>query len=327
MAKKKKRSDDKQNIKTDNFEIVSDVNDVQARDIEAEASSLETNSTDSRSIPDDRTDERRVVAVNAIVQLKESDTERYKEMVEVSEISKNGAGFTLSRECGIGRLLSLVIDMPTELRAYDHHEEVYPVLGVVQTCYPTTVEGNNVFRVGVAFVGKDMPEGFKADPRQCYRLIGRRPDGLWQMVEAEREFKRRKFSRFWRQFEVSLLVRDESTRTSDKFLVSTRDVSASGMSVWGEIDAQIGDRVKITSADHEFFSMAVLKNKVVNEKDPLRSTYHFEFEGAAFPVERLHVQSVPEEKPDRVPAQTPEPSAETFVHVSDPGNSGDVVRF
>lgn len=268
--------------------------------------------------PDDRVEERRSLKIKAVVQLKESDEDRHKEVVEITEVSKNGCGFTLMRECGIGRLLSLVIDMPEELRAYDRYAEVYPVLGIVQTCYQITLDdGSKAWRIGVAFCGKDLPEGFKADPRQCYRLVGRRDDGLWQIAEAPTEFKRRRHSRFWRQLDVSVLLRDETTRTSEKIVVSTRDISASGMSVWGELQAEVGDRVKITSTEHDFFAMATVVNKVVNEKDPTRTSFHFEFEGASFPVDQIHV--------------TPEQPAAEAVHVTDDAvhesGSGDVVRF
>lgn len=302
MAKKKKKNTEQ----TTNFEI----------QIEENAEFV---------APEDRLAERRSTKIKAVVQLKESDEDRHKEMVEISEVSKNGCGFTLARECGIGRLLSLVIDMPEELRVYDKYAEVYPMLGIVQTCYAITLDdGPKAWRLGVAFCGKELPEGFKADPRQCYRLVGRRQDGLWQIAEAATEFKRRRHSRFWRQLDVSVLLRDETTRTSQKITVSTRDISASGMSVWGELDAEVGDRVKITSTEHDFFAMATVVNKVVNEKDPTRTSFHFEFEGASFPVDQIHV--TPEQ-----PVTKPEPEVAASVHVTDDAvhdsGSGEVVRF
>ncbi|HMT07111.1 MAG TPA: PilZ domain-containing protein [Pyrinomonadaceae bacterium] len=273
--------------------------------------------------PENRRDERRSLKIKAVIQLKESDDDRHKEIVEIIEVSKTGAGFTMSREASIGRLLSLVIDMPEELRAYDKFSDIYPVLGIVQTCYATTVEDQAVYRVGVAFCGKELPEGFKADPRQCYRLVGRRDDGLWQIAEAKTEFKRRRHSRFWRQLDVAVLLRDETTRTSEKIVVSTRDISASGLSVWGELNAEVGDRVKITSAEHDFFAMATVVNKVLNEKDPARTSFHFEFEGASFPVDQIHI--APSEG-SAIPMDSSSAVHTTDDAVHDSG-SGDVVRF
>lgn len=286
---------------------------------------LQIEETKGFEVSDDREEERRSLKINAVVQLKESDEDRHKEVVEITEVSKNGCGFTLARECGIGRLLSLVIDMPEDLRAYDKFADVYPVLGIVQTCYQITLDdGSKAWRIGVAFCGKELPEGFRADPRQCYRLVGRRDDGLWQIAEAATEFKRRRHSRFWRQLDVSVLLRDETTRTSHKITVSTRDISSSGMSVWGELEAEVGDRVKITSTEHDFFAMATVVNKVVNEKDSTRTSFHFEFEGAAFPVERLHI--TPEQ-----PAASVEEDAASAIHVTDDAihesGAGEMVRF
>lgn len=234
-----------------------------------------------------RIEERTTLKVTTVVQFKEHVDEAWKEMLEVTTVSKNGAGLTVSRECPVGRIVSLVMQMPPELRLYDHDADFYPMLGVVQNCYKTTVNDKTVYHVGVAFIGKKMPESYKINPRQSYRISGMTDEGLWEAVEATAQFKPRKESRLWRRFEVSLSIRDQEKRTSKKETLMSRDVSRSGMSIWGKIDANVGDRIKISSKVHDFYSIAVIRNLTLNEKNESQSTISLEFVGAEFPMEKI----------------------------------------
>jgi len=234
-----------------------------------------------------RSTDRQPGGVQAVVQGRDDD-ESWKELVELSTISKQGAGFTISRECGVWRLLMMAIKMPREMRLYDHDEDVYPMLAVVQNCYATTRDDSPAFHVGVAFIGKRVPETYKIDPGQCYRITGMNKDGLWQVVEAANVFKTRRHSRFSRRLEVGISVRDKETRTSQKHRVFTKDVSVGGMSVWGPLGVQVGDRVKVSSEPHNFYAIALVRNRIDNAGDETKSLVNFEFEGADFPVQVLH---------------------------------------
>lgn len=234
-----------------------------------------------------RHEDRTTLKVTTVVQFKEHAEDAWKEMLEVTTVSKNGAGLTVSRECPVGRIVSLVMQMPPELRLYDHDSELYPMLGVVQNCYKTTVNDKTVYHVGVAFIGKKVPESYKANPRQSYRISGMTDEGLWEAVEATAQFKPRKESRLWRRFEVSLSIRDEKNRTSKKETLMSRDVSRGGMSIWGQINARIGDRIKVSSKVHDFYSIALIRNITINEKNASQSIISIEFVGAEFPMEKV----------------------------------------
>ncbi len=251
-----------------------------------------------------RVEDRSSANIEAVIQGKDDD-ESWKELVHITTVSKQGAGFSLSRECSVGRLLVMVIKMPYEFRLYDHFEDVYPVLAVVQHCYATTRAGLPVFNIGVAFIGKRIPETYKANPGQCYRITGMNKEGLWEIVEAANSFKTRRHSRFARRLEVTISTRDKEKRETAKHKVFTKDISVGGMSVWGPLVAQVGDRVKISSEAHNFYSIALVRNRVDNTEDETKSLVHFEFEGVEFPVGRLHPNSVR-------PAANPE--AETNYH-------------
>lgn len=237
-------------------------------------------------ISEARTAPRQKLEVAAVVQFRESSTDSWKEVVDIAVVSKNGAGITLSRPCTVGRIVSLVMKMPAELRAYDHFTPAYPVLGLVQNCTPILRDGSTAYHVGVAFFGKQIPESYRRDHSQCYRIAGRRPDGLWAVTEAGDHHTRR-HARFWRKIEVSVAVRDEERRSIRRQKLTTREVSCGGMSVWGPLEAAVGDRVKVICADPEFFSMATVRNRTENPRDESRSLIHIEFDKHEFPIDKV----------------------------------------
>src|SRR5688572_21330807 len=101
-----------------------------------------------------RTATRIPMSITALVGVKESVSESWKEHTTITSVSKSGAGFTLTRPCTVGRLISLVSPMPTEFRSYDHDTELYPTMGVVQHCYAALEGEETVYHVGVGFIGK-----------------------------------------------------------------------------------------------------------------------------------------------------------------------------
>ena len=269
-----------------------------------------------------RKSSRHQTKISSVILFRESEDEGWEEITEITTASRNGAGFTVSRECQVGRLVSLMMQMPRELRLYDHDEEVYLMLGIVQNCYETTLNEMPCFHVGVAFIGKQIPDSFIENPMQCYRILGMTPEGLWESVESAKQFKPRKQSRFWRRFNVTVARRDWEKRTRTKVDVVSRDISAGGMSVWGPLDAHIGEKVKISCPEHDFYAIAIVRNRTENEADENKSSVHFEFLGTEFPMEKIHA-SLPE--PESEEPQIMDGSSET----SFPSDTkiGEIVKF
>ena len=283
--------------------------DLQAAPDETEVSDEQSKADAELSVSSEnemRTAERTTLRVTTIVQFRNTEEDTWKEITEVTTVSKNGAGLVLSREYPVGRIVSLVMQMPLSLRMYDHDAQVYPILGVIQNCTPATINEKTVYHVGVAFIGKQVPEAFRTNPKQCYRIAGQTPEGLWAVTEAATAFKTRKYSRFWRRFEVAVSVRDPIRKTIHRDRVYTRDVSVGGMSMWGPVQANIGDRIKITSKDHDFFSLATVRNRTEFENEE-NSLVHVEFEGGKFPVSKILVKPVGPETAEMGPSE-PEPA-------------------
>lgn len=229
--------------------------------------------------------ERTDSELRTVVQVKDHDGESWKEVVKVTTVSRNGAGFSLPRPVTVGRLLTLVMPLDPELRAYDEDKEVYPVLGLVQYCNQGKVDGETVYHVGVGFVGKQMPESFKADPTQSYRISGMRKDGLWEITEAESQFKNRKQPRYWISLPVtiSLLQRAEQPITREETF--TKNIGAGGVSVQCSLAAGVGDKVKFACKEIDFYAVALVRNRKVTANDS--PTLHLQFIDAELPVEKV----------------------------------------
>ena len=69
------------------------------------------NAIRTSAIVDGRTQKRVPTELQTIVQVKEADGETWKEVVRVTTVSRNGAGFSLTRPCVVGRLITLVLPL------------------------------------------------------------------------------------------------------------------------------------------------------------------------------------------------------------------------
>lgn len=234
---------------------------------------------------DGRTVERVPTELQSIVQVKEGDGETWKGVVKVTTVSRNGAGFSLPRPVVVGRLITLVMPLDPDLRSYDKDREVYPVMGIVQHCNEATVDGETVFHTGVGFIGKQVPESFKADPAQNFRITGMTTEGLWKVAEVQNQFKKRRQPRYWIGLgaTVSLLRKAENSGAKEE--TYTVNVAGRGVSVVCTLEASVGEKVKFACKALDFYAIAIVRNK--KERKGEMPTLHLEFVDAEFPVDRV----------------------------------------
>jgi hypothetical protein len=235
--------------------------------------------------PEHRQGNRHAAELKATVQIKESKDGSWKEVAKVSSVSRNGAGLRLTRPCVVGRLLNLTMPLDPELRAYDKKEEVYSVASIVQYCNASTIDGETVYHVGVGFVAKKMPDSYKADPAQNYRISGMKKDGLWSITEAELQFKNRKQPRYWIAVPVLISLLQRGDNAGAKEATYTKNICAGGVSVACSLDAKIGDKVKFGCRDLNFYSMAIVRNRRINKN--AAPTLHLEFVDNEFPIDAV----------------------------------------
>jgi len=224
---------------------------------------------------DNRKDERLETNLQTLVRVKESEDETWKEVVNVTGVSQLGAGFDLSRPVTVGRLVALVLPMPPEFRAYDRDESAYAVMGLVQYCNKSNSDDGIIYHVGVAFIGKQVPESYKTSPLQSYRISGMSPDGLWQITEANTQFKKRSSSRYRMGLSVTVsLIRKEKGPIVKETAI-TKDISVNGASVICSLEVQPGEKVKFGCKALDFYAIALVRNRkeIPNEK----TTLHLEF--------------------------------------------------
>jgi hypothetical protein len=243
------------------------------------------NSLKETASEDHRVAGRSSAALQTVVQIIDAGGETWKEIAEVKSVSRNGAGFTLSRQCEVGRLVKMVMPLEPELRAYDHQKELYPVMGIVQYCNAATINNKTVYHVGTGFIGKNVPDSFKKDPTQSYRIGGMTKTGLWQVIEAKAQFKNRKEQRYWVMVGVSISLIRQAERSVVKEETFTRNISASGLSIACKLDAAVGDKVKVACRELDFYAVAVVRNR--NQKKVDEPTLHVEFVESQFPIDKL----------------------------------------
>lgn len=232
-----------------------------------------------------RTSQRLSSSLKTLVKVRESDDQVWKEVTAVSTVSKNGAGFDLTRPVIVGRLITLVLPMPPEFRIYDHEEKLYPVMGLVQYCNKGIEDGEMIYHVGVGFIGKNVPPSYRSDPMQSYRITGMSAEGLWTVAEVDSEFKVRRDARFRVAFDVSVTLLQKEKRISKKENAVTQNIGAGGASVVCELEANVGDTVKFGCKAFDFFTMATVRDR--KERANLPPTLHLEFLDNRFPVDKI----------------------------------------
>ena len=221
----------------------------------------------------------------AVVKGKNGNGRGWKESAEVVRATATGSSFNIRRKCDVGTVITLIIPLPVHMRCYDYDKEFYRVWGLVQYCEPMTSGNSSHFHVGVAFIGKNCPENYKADPLQHYRISGVGSDGMWRVVELKRPFRKRSDLRFWRNIELYLALIDTKDGTTGGERTLAENVSRTGAAVFTTMNVGIGDRVKFISERYDFSGLAVVCN--VQRGDDDRTRLHLEFVDTSFPVSRL----------------------------------------
>ena len=216
--------------------------------------------------------------------------ETCEEVTTLVSMSKSGASFYLSRPCHVGRLVTLEMPMPAELRAYGVPGEIYPVIGLVQYCYQSEVDGELLNFVGVAFVGEHLSAEQQKEPMQCYYISGTTAAGMWQITPSLNAHQVRSAPRFWTELDITITrIRKDRTANYKEQTVTT-NVSVGGAAVVCTLDVSVGERIKFGSSDLNFYAMAIVRDRQTPEGK--RPTINLEFVESRFPVEKIIAKQV-----------------------------------
>jgi hypothetical protein len=232
------------------------------------------------------------MSLHAVVKGKErvKGDRQWKEVADLISVSSTGASFNIARSCEPGTLVSLMIPLPVYMRCYDYDKEFYRVWGLVQHCEALTADDPSNFHIGVAFIGKQCPDSYKANPMQHYRISGVDEDGMWKVAELKTSFKKRSEVRFWKTVELYLALIDTKAGATGGERTVSENVSKSGAAVLTTMDVGIGDRVKFISEQYDFSGLAVVCS--TQPSDDHRTRLHLKFVESTFPVAMLMKKGV-----------------------------------
>lgn len=187
------------------------------------------------------------------VHCQEAENVAWTEITRLIDVTPFGAGFTLKHPIEKGRLLHMTIPMPRQLRVFDHVEDQYRVWALVR--YVKTIAApagsQQLFEVGVAFIGKHPPKSYTEDPAKRYE-IGNAPAGNlsevedWVPTEATTSDKRIATRH---NIPVDMLIEtvnedggvDQSERTV------TENISQKGAALYTTLDLRVGRFIRLTS--------------------------------------------------------------------------------
>ncbi len=223
--------------------------------------------------------------VFAVIQSRDSENRRWKEIAEVVSYTNDGAAVQMERECVVGRLVSVMMPMPVYLRAFDHEAPQYRIFGVVQYCQRLRQNGQDKYYVGIAFTGQNAPPSYVDNPEQNYRIFGLNEEGLWNIREVRSTFRKRADNRYWTAIDFFIAIVDAGHIDSGGEWAKTENISKSGASVVTNLHFQTGDRVKIISEEFDFSGLAVVCNSSDLPSGALR--LNLKFLSSSFPVDRL----------------------------------------
>lgn len=224
-------------------------------------------------------------AINVTVKAKQDKDNYWTANAEIITVSRNGASFRSPRKVRAGQLLSLLMPMPKQFRAYDEDKELYRVWGLVQHCNAVSGDENNGFHVGVAFTGKNSPAGYHESAPQSYMICGMNEDGFWKIKETAKPFVTRRHTRYWTSVEVKLEVLNMEGLVTDEDFARTENISYDGAAVFTYLNANVGECCRVFADKYEFMAIAVVRNRKLG-KDKL-PRLHLEFVDEQFPIEKL----------------------------------------
>jgi hypothetical protein len=229
------------------------------------------------------------LSLPARVVCRESAEEEWAEQTRLEDVTPFGASFRLRRPVDVGRLLHLHLPMPRQLRCFDHIEDQYRVWSLVRrvTLAGASARGEQLFGLGVAFVGKHPPASFKADPQTRYEIAA---DPVEQNLYRAGERQKRAFvaereTRLTLPVEVVVEVLDERGGVAASEQTVTENISRRGASVFTSLKVERGRFVRLRSARYSLAVLAIVRRTRRGEDNIDR--LHLEFVDRQWPLEIL----------------------------------------
>lgn len=212
----------------------------------------------------------------------------WTEQTRLVDVTHFGAGFTLTRPVEVGRLIHLTMPLPQQLRCYDHNEPMYEIWGLVRHIFAipnTGPEQQVLFRIGVAFVGKEPPLSYQENPTLRYDPeeveVGQKT--RWKLGPKPLP-KRRRETRLIIPLEVLVETLDEHGKPLSREYTVTETISTLGTCVPTSLDVNVGQVLKISSANDQVSTFAAIRSRNTSPDGVTR--LGLEFIGSPWPLDR-----------------------------------------
>jgi hypothetical protein len=234
--------------------------------------------------------ERIALSLPVRVSCRESIDHEWVEMSHLVDLTPFGARLRLKRPSEVGRLLQLTLNMPRQLRCFDHAEDQYRIWALVRNLKTMNPQKENgaVLQVGVAFVGKYPPKSFASDPSRRYEIAPLQ-SGLWTVREESGEVlahvdasDKREVSRHTIPIEVTIEVFADNGTFSPVESTVTENISSQGAAVFTTLDLKPGRFVRMSSPHSGTNILAVVRNRRIGADGIAR--LHLHFIGSEWPL-------------------------------------------
>ena len=229
------------------------------------------------------------------VEVKFETDVNWNEITRLNDVSAFGAGFTLKRPIKRGRLLQMTVPMPRQLRSFDYGEPQYKIWGLVRRCIAVASNSEKQeYSIGVAFIGKNPPDGYLENPARLYDINNRDEEngGLWTLCEADiqsddghlaREL--RKQTRYFIPESLKLEQVDEAGNVIFSEITVTENLSLGGAAIFTTLTAANGTFLRVTSDRFNVSILSVVRGSRVGVDGITR--LHLEFIDRFFPLEGI----------------------------------------
>jgi len=216
------------------------------------------------------------------VQGRDTPTFEWTEITRLANVTPFGAGFTLKHPTERGRLLFMTIPMPRQLRVFDHVEDQYRIWAIVRYMKPAIVDGQSIFNIGVAFIGKRAPASYETEPWKRYDINA----NVFQALSKAEEIlipitDQRVQTRYNIAVDMRIELIDPDGKVTESEHTVTENISTKGATLFTTLQIPQGRFIRLTSEQYGVTAHAAIRS---------RST-------GADGVPRIHVEFIDREWP------------------------------
>lgn len=227
------------------------------------------------------------------VEVKVDGDVSWNEITRLSDVSAFGAGFSLKRPIKRGRLILMTIPMPRQLRCYDFSESQYKIWALVRRCTPVvSLSGDKSYSIGVAFIGKSVPQAYFDNPANLFDISHREEEGLWHIkpeeerpVETDLPKEARRQTRFFIPEAVTLEIVNEAGEVVSSEVTVTENISLGGAAVFTSLEPEPGSFIRVSSQRTKLQIISVVRGRRTGPDGLMR--LHLEFIDNFFPLEGI----------------------------------------